>query len=1051
MKSRVVAGALVASGLLLWQAAARAEDIDLFVQPSGANAGIPNVLIVLDNTANWSRTVDGQAIVVNEIDALVDTLANIPVNADGSPVIRVGLMMYTETGNPNGNVKGGYVRAAIRDMTGANKSLYINLFNGLNENSDKSDGGKAGLAMAEAWRYYDGIAPYAGNNKVKTDYTNNTAGNASSKAIYALPENAIGAFNGSPYNSPVADGDCGRNYIIFISNGAAQDNNADIATGTTFLSQAASGENVSGATNAIPISPSGSQVNPADEWARFMRRSSLGIITYTVDVDKIATGQGPGWTALLKSMAGVSNGRYFDVTSGNGGADLADAFGRIFSEIQAVNSVFAAVSLPANITTQGTFLNQVYIGQFRPDADALPRWPGNLKQYKLGIVNNQLRTLDADDFNAINPGTGFLSECARSFWTPTTTDTYWAFRPAGDCIAVTNSDVSNYPDGNIVEKGAQAYRLRSATARTMKTCSPAFASCATLTDFNIANAAITTGLLGAATDAERDTLISWMRGLDVDDENVNGNTTEMRPSVHGDVLHSRPIAINYGPVATPNVVVLYGGNDGVLRAVNGNRANAIGGFAAGDEMWSFVAPEFYGKIKRLRDNEVPIEFEGSPAPPPDREPKDYGFDGPLVSYEDASTRWVFASMRRGGRFLYAFDVGAMVSAPGTATLKWKVGCPNLGDDANCSSGFEDLGQTWSAPQVVKTNGYTASGSPLPMLMFGGGYDACEDGDPHSCTASAKGRGVYVLDANDGSLLMSFATDRPVAANVFVVPDTNTGLAKFAYVADTGGNLYRIAGATANQPFDTTAPASWTITKIASLGCDGATVTSPSLGCPMNRKFLSPPDVVEQDGVYHLLIGSGDREKPLQAFATAYEVENKFFMVKDNPSDPEWLSDETATCGSAVMCLDSLVAIAFDGADPDPTDLAAHKGWALDLRDHEQSVTSAITVFGTTTFSTHTPTIAATGTCASNLGIARVYNVRFSNAGISGEANNNRDEPIAGGGLPSPPVAGMVELDDGTVVPFIIGAVGDSPLESSLPTPPTTGTQPKSLTYWLTEK
>ena len=78
-------------------------------------------------------------------------------------------------------------------------------------------------------------------------------------------------------------------------------------------------------------------------------------------------------------------------------------------------------------------------------------------------------------------------------------------------------------------------------------------------------------------------------------------------------------------------------------------------------------------------------------------------------------------------------------------------------------------------------------------------------------------------------------------------------------------------------------------------------------------------------------------------------------------------------------------------------------------------------------------------------------MRFSNAGIAGEANNNRDEPVAGGGLPSPPVAGMVELDDGTVVPFIIGAVGDSPLESSLPTPPTTGTQPKSLTYWLIGK
>ena len=65
--------------------------------------------------------------------------------------------------------------------------------------------------------------------------------------------------------------------------------------------------------------------------------------------------------------------------------------------------------------------------------------------------------------------------------------------------------------------------------------------------------------------------------------------------------------------------------------------------------------------------------------------------------------------------------------------------------------------------------------------------------------------------------------------------------------------------------------------------------------------------------------------------------------------------------------------------------------------------------------------------------------------------NNRDEPVAGGGLPSPPVAGMVELDDGSVVPFIIGAVGDSPLEGSLPTAPAAGTQPKSLTYWYLQQ
>lgn len=1053
MKSRLVAGAMLAGSLLIGHGTALAEDIDLFVQPAGAATGIPNVLLVLDNTANWGRTVDGQAIWINELDALITTLTNLPVNPDGTAVVRVGVMMFNETGNPNNNVGGGYVRGAIRNMTNANKTLYMNMLTSFNVNTDKSNNGKTGLAMAEAWRYFDGEAPYSGNSKVKTDYLGNTTGSntAATKAVHALPGNAINSFAGSPYNSPVTLGDCGRNYIVYISNGAAQDNNSDITTGTNMLIAAAASENINGATATIPISPSGSQVNMADEWARFMRRSSLGIITYTVDVDKISTGQGPGWSALLRSIAGVSNGRYFDVTSGNGGAELTDALGRIFSEIQAVNSVFASVSLPVNITTQGTFLNQVYIGQFRPDADALPRWPGNMKQYKLGVVNNQLRTLDADDFSAINPGTGFLTECARSFWTPSAVDNYWAFSPSGDCLAVPNSDVSNYPDGNIVEKGGHAYRRRASTARAMKTCSPVFASCTTLTDFETANASITDALLGAADSTERTALIDWHRGLDIDDENVNGiRNTEMRPSTHGDVLHSRPVAINYGPDAAPDVVVFYGGNDGVLRAVNGNRATAIGSFAAGDEMWSFVAPEFYGKIKRLRDNTIPISFTGSPAPPPAREPKVYGFDGPIASYQTATSKWIFPAMRRGGRFLYAFDVTAMSSSPGSATLLWKRGCPNQADDTSCSLGFEGIGQTWSAAQNIRTNGYTDIAGPKPMLIMGGGHDNCEDTDPHSCTGTAKGRSVFVLDSADGTLLREFLTDRPVVADVFVVPDGTTGLAKFAYVADMGGNVYRISGSTANLPFGATLPASWTITKIASLGCDSAGATSPSVGCPMNRKFLSTPDVVEKDGIYHLLVGSGDREKPLLVFAAAYAVENKFFMIKDNPSDPDWLTDESANCGSSVICLDSLVPIASGGADPDPADLAAMKGWALDLREHEQAVTSAITVFGTTTFSTHTPTLASVGTCASNLGLARVYNVRFANAAAA-NGQTNRDEPVSGGGLPSSPVAGMVQLDDGTIVPFIIGAEGDSPLESSLPSPPSTGTQPKSLTYWYIEK
>ncbi|HEU0225706.1 MAG TPA: hypothetical protein VFR29_09740, partial [Steroidobacteraceae bacterium] len=869
--------------------------------------------------------------------------------------------------------------------------------------------------------------------------------------IYSLPGNALNSFAGSPYNSPVLPGNCGRHFIIYISNGAAQDNAADVSTGTAMLSAAAAAEDIDGATATIPISPSDSQVNVADEWTRFMQRSSLGIVTYTVDVDKITTGQGPGWSALLRSMAGVSNGRYFDVSSGNGGAEIADALARIFSEIQSVNSAFASVSLPVSVNSQGTFLNQVYVGMFRPDPNALPRWSGNLKQYKLGIVDNALRTLDADDTPAINSLTGFITECARSFWTPSVLDNYWAFRPQGGCLAVANSDASNYPDGNVVEKGGEAYRRRSTTARSVKTCDPAFASCTTLTDFNVANASLTADLFGPLVDGtERNALISWQRGLDIDDENLNGvRTTEMRASVHGDIVHSRPVAINYGTDAAPEVVVFYGGNDGVLRAVNGNRTTAFGGAAAGNEIWSFVSPEFYGSIKRLRDNAIPISFTGALTPPL-RLPKPYGFDGAITAYQDTGITWIYPTMRRGGRFLYGFDVSDLNADPGSVALKWKLGCPNQGDDTGCSTGFSGIGQTWSAPRALKTNGYTSGGSPAPMLIMGGGHDRCEDSDPHLCTSLAKGRRVYVLDADSGGLLRSFTTDRPVVGDVFVVPDGNTGLARYAYAVDMGGNVYRISGSTANLPFGASAPADWTITKIASLGCDSASDTSPSPGCPMNRKFMFAPDIVEKDGVFFLLLGSGDREKPVMNFSAAYAVNNYFFMIKDNPADADWLSSETANCGSAVICLDSLVAIDSGGADPDAADLAAMKGWSLDLRDHEQVVTAAITVFGTTTFSTHTPAVPLVGACSSNLGTARVYNVRFANAAAIGPANN-RDEEVSGGGLPPSPVAGMVELDDGRIVPFVIGSVGDSSLESSLPGAPATGTQPKSLTYWFIEQ
>ncbi|HEY0680792.1 MAG TPA: PilC/PilY family type IV pilus protein [Steroidobacter sp.] len=1029
------------AALTMYHCAPQAEDIDLFVGNPADSNGLPNVLFILDNTANWSAAFQ------SEVAALANTFAALPENPDGTARFNIGLMFAAETGSGNNSVSGGYMRAAIRPMTADNKRKYSAMIAALDVGTDKGNAGASSLVMAEAYRYLSGGAPYAGNNKAKTDFTGNTGADWSSSAttpaslaamrqIYALPGNALSSKGATTYNFS-ASSRCGRNYIVYISNGAPQDNNQFISQSNSLLAAAG------GDTTQIPVSPTGSQTNVSDEWARFMQQGSLRVTTYAIDVDPSSSGQGPGWSRVLFSMSeGVGGGRYIGVSSSvNAGQEIANAVTRVLSEIQAVNSVFASVSLPVSTNTQGAHANQVFIGMFRPQAGAYPRWVGNLKQYQLGFVNGVLRLVDADRVTAINNTTGFITECARSFWTPTTPDNYWAFSPAGECIPPTGSTptlyrVSNFPDGNIVEKGAHAFKLRGSAARTLRTCTPG--ACSSLSNFNTANSNITQARLGAASTTERETLIDWASGVDVDDENRDTVRTTMRPSTHGDVVHSRPMAIDFGTPSAPKVVVFYGGNDGIFRAVNGNTSASIGTVPAGGELWGFVPPEFYSHIKRLRDNTAQISFPYVTSV--GAAPKPYAIDGPITAFTGSSSTAVYAPMRRGGRGVYAFGVSN--SDPATVTLKWRKGCldnfPVTGvvSDSNCDSGLTGIGQTWSAAKPIKTAGYAAGASPL--IVMGGGYDTCEDRDPHTCTSATKGNKIYVLDADSGALLKTFDTARGVIADIAIVPDRTTGLAKYAYAVDLGGNVYRI-------DIGTVVPASWTITRIASLGC------STTDSCPNNRKLMFVPDILDDNGEYVLLFGSGDREKPLRTYTAASSVTNYFFMLRDRPTDSTWLSSEASTCGAAVLCLDSLWPIT-GSADPSPADLALKKGWYLGMRPSEQVVTSALTIFGAVSFSTHTPDVAPPGACTSRLGTARVYNVSYLNAArLNGRLDRSAPLP-PDTGLPPSPVAGMVDMGDRTVA-YCIGCGDNSAIDAKEPPIPSTSAprQPKGRVYWYIQR
>lgn len=1000
-----------------------AEDIDLFMgAQSSNNSDLPNVLIVVDNTANWSTAFTA------EMGALASA-----VNSLEADKVRLGFMMYTETGSGNSEPGGGYVRAGVRTLTAANKNLYVNLVNSFHVTDDKSNNAKLGLTMSEVNRYFTGTAAYAGANKLKRDYTGNIVGRSAtplvaSNAIYALTGNALASSSASVYQTPVTSG-CQKNFVIFLSNGKFSSSNSDNSIATTHLSD------VGGNTTTISLSPNGSQSEVADEWARYMASKSTNpVITYVIDVVPTVSGQySEDYKALLKSMATAGRGKYFNVGSAGAsdvGEKIRKALEQIFTEIQAVNGVFASASLPVSVNTQGTFLNQVFVGMFRPDGDAKPRWFGNLKQYqfKAEVVGSgyDLRLVDADKNRAIDSTTGFINQCARSFWTPTTADSYWSFSPQGDCSTDLTKGVSNFPDGPIVEKGAAGYRLRNGpytpSTRKVLTCTTCGDESA-LTAFNSTTA-----------------LDNWTRGLDSENENGNDSrVVEMRPSVHGDVVHSRPVAVNYG--GTTGVVVFYGSNDGHFRAINGNQT----GTTAGNELWSFVEPEQASRLNRLMANDVLIPFPSTGS----ANAKPYFFDGPVTAYKDNSTVWIYATQRRGGRMVYAFDV----STPSSPSLKWRRGCTSS-DDTSCSTGFTAMGQTWSSLQVFKAAGYGSGATP--MVVFGGGYSTCEDSTTTStvnntCGSGKKGNVIYVLDASTGALLTSFPTDRSVVGDVTLVRNKTTGLAEYAYAADTGGNVYRIGMASG-------APATWALTKIAALGCNTPGTTPCTGTSSSNRKFLFGPSVVVTSNFNAVLLGSGDREHPLSSHAAAAAVPNHFYMLKDKPTVGTWLSDESANCTVGALCLASLYGpIANTSSSKVPPDLGGKKGWYMTLSSSEQVVTSSITLFGETTFSTHRPLVPSPGTCSANLGEARVYNVSYLTSEPVGN-ETSRFETISGGGLPPSPVAGMVTVDDpnddGTktiTVPFIIGARPESPLEVKLKSGASAGTNSKERVYWYIRK
>ena len=979
----------------------RAEDIDIFSARNGPNE-LPNVLLLWDNSANWSATLPGPDCsyadgtggpkatapgkeqgykMAIEKCAIYNVIHVLPTNADGSARFNVGLMLM--------NASGGYPRQQFVPLTAANKAAFKEVIRNIKIVDDKTNNGPFGVALHEAFLMFSKKAPLYGTLQ--------------------CPPCDLAAVVGGKYVGPPGSG-CGANHVILLANGSPQ------GDGEAYALLAADGGNTAPITTYSNLRISTSDLNDwTDEFARFLRNadvSPMGGMQH-IKTHGIAVVD-PSWDAsnpsgsdglypnFINAIAQQGGGQYYAAKQMN---DVIAALLNIFNSIEASNAAFASASLPISTNTSGSYANQVFVGVFRPDAEARPRWFGNLKQYQIIFdpVTQSLSLGDALGVPALSSSSGFFRPSAVSYWT--TASEFWKSSPSG-----TPPSASDSPDGEVVEKGAVGQKLREkyATTRATRevyTCLGCADGAALSSNpdarFSASNTNITTAILGAANDTERTNIINWVLGDDNNSDEVGpGGTTTVRPSIHGDVLHSRPSIINYG--GATGTIVFYGSNDGMLHAIDGNRTSAT----PGAELWAFVPSEFLPRFRRMRNNLPEIRFPSTP-PGGTAVPRDYFVDGSITIYEkrDASKAIeraiLYVTMRRGGRFLYAFDV----TNPRAPKMLWR----------KSSATLSVLGETWSEARVTRIRG-----NLNPVVVMGAGYDAAAE-DAVLPGATIMGNAVVVLDAFDGTVLRTLPTLRSVAAPVTLMDADYDGFTDRAYAADLGGNVYRVDFETSLGAYGRT---DWTINRFANLG---------------PRKFFYAADLVQTQVFTAIMLGSGDRERPL--LQTTAE---RFYT----------LLDYNVGKGTATMTALTDASLAPIGGSFSLGSLP--KGCYLDLDTRgEKVVTSAVSAGGYTYFSTNMPTVVAPDVCATNLGVAQSYRIQlFCGAFESVE--------IEGGGLPPSPLMGTVELEIGPgetrQFEFLIGTPIAQGKEGTgvrsgleIYRPGGTADPTRRRTYWFTSK
>jgi type IV pilus assembly protein PilY1 len=508
--------------------------------------------------------------------------------------------------------------------------------------------------------------------------------------------------------------------------------------------------------------------------------------------------------------------------SANSAEELSHSLLLALDDIAKKLQTYTAPVVPVTRTSSG---DKMYLAFFKPMAFS-KFWAGDLQKYGL---SNSNQIVDSAG-NAATDAAGSMIDGSVPYWSA----------------------------ANMLKTRVTARKIYTYLGTTLDLTNNA-------NSFSKTNTYLTAALLGnplkdsdanPATSA-KDDLINYIHGYDAFNEAGTGIYSAKRDFILGDILHSVPLVVDYAaPTATnPNRYIYFGSNDGMLHCIDDTD---------GSEVWAFVPPAVLPNLKLYQ--------EGSSHP--------YLVDGSAKLYQERNSAGVITKaivifgQRAGGNNYYALDV----TTPASPRYLWNIN--------SSSSGFSELGQTWSDP-VIGTVRKNVSGTNVDYqaIIFGAGFDSAQANDP-SVAAAARGRGVFIADILSGSIISSFTHDNSagmdysIASTVLAVDRTYDGVIDRIYVGDLGGNLWRIAAPDGQDNL------------INNWGARKLFASNPGADGSGGRKIYYPPDIAFLTNYDYLFFGTGDRDNPRST-----TVVDRLYGVKDtSPPTASFVTLTESTTG-----------------------------------------------------------------------------------------------------------------------------------------------------------